>query len=220
MAKSSEQEYIPFWNDTLYLEGSVYQNLSRQALEVLGEPGIGDLSIDGAAPYWRAALEFNYDEHSLEIGTFGLAANLLPGRVTGFAFDQILDIGFDAQYQYIGNPHIITAKITHINEQQHLYSSFLQGLSSNPYNTFETFRASLGYVYDHTISLTAAYFSVYGSADALLFGATSLANKRPGAHIRCRLFAVQQWRAIGMALGECPHWRILYPLSAALRGGQ
>lgn len=169
-----------FWNDMLYLEGSVYQNLSRQALEALGEPGIGDLSIDGAAPYWRAAVEFNYGEHSLEIGTFGLAANLLPGRVPGFAFDQILDVGFDAQYQYIGDPHIITAKITHINEQQHLYSSILQGLSSNPYNTIETFKASLGYVYDHTISLTAAYFSVYGSADALFFGASSLANNPNG----------------------------------------
>jgi hypothetical protein len=30
-------------------------------------------------------------------------------------------------------------------------------------------------VYDHTIRLTAAYFSVYGSADSLLFGANSLA---------------------------------------------
>ena len=86
----------------LYLDVSAYQNLSKQALEVLGEPGIGDLSIGGAAPYWRAALEYNMGEHSFEVGTFGLSANLLQGRVPGFGFDQILDIGFDAQYQYIG----------------------------------------------------------------------------------------------------------------------
>jgi hypothetical protein len=169
-----------FWNDMLYLEGSVYQNFSRQALEALGEPGIGDLSIGGAAPYWRAALEFNSGEHSFEIGTFGLSVNELPGRVPGFGFDRILDIGFDAQYQYIGDPHIVTAKITHINELQHLNSSFLQGLSSNNFNTLESFKASLGYVYDHSISLTAAYFSVCGSADALLFGPTSLANSPAG----------------------------------------
>jgi hypothetical protein len=35
-------------------------------------------------------------------------------------------------------------------------------------------------VYDHTISLTATYFSIYGSADALLFGPTSLANSPDG----------------------------------------
>ena len=107
----------------LYLEGSVYQNFSWQALEALGEPGIGDLSIGGAAPYWRAALEFNYGEHSFEIGTFGLSVNELPGRVPGFGFDQILDIGFDAQYQYIGDPHIVSAKITHINESQFVLSA-------------------------------------------------------------------------------------------------
>jgi hypothetical protein len=163
-----------FWNDMLYLDASAYQNLSKQSLEALGEPGINNVSIDGAAPYWRAALEYNAGEHSIEVGTFGLLANLLPGRMPGFGSDRVLDIGFDAQYQYIGDPHIITAKITHINEQQHLNSSFLQGLSTNNYNTLETFKASLSYIYDHTISLTAAYFSVYGSADSLLYGTNSL----------------------------------------------
>ena len=172
--------FYTFWNDMLYLEASAYQNLSKQALEALGEPGISDNSIGGAAPYWRAALEYDFGEHSIEVGTFGMAANVLPGRIGGFGFDQILDVGFDAQYQYIGNPHIITAKITHINEKQQLNSSFAQGLSSNVYNTLESFKASLGYVYDHTYSLTAAYFSVYGSADSLLYGANSLTSSPDG----------------------------------------
>jgi hypothetical protein len=188
------------WNDMLYLEGSAYQNLSKQTLEALGEPDIGGTtsirnavpylrsgfefpygdSIGGAAPYWRAAFEYNLGDHSFEVGTFGMAANVLPDRVAGFGFNQILDVGFDAQYQYIGDPHIITARITHINEQQHLNSSFLQGNSSNVHNTLESFKGSISYIYDHTISLTAAYFSVFGSADAKLFGANSLANSPDG----------------------------------------
>lgn len=67
-----------------------------------------------------------------------MSANVLPGRVGGFGFDQYLDIGFDAQYQYIGDPHSVTLKITHINENQQLNSTFLQGGSSNLYNTLET----------------------------------------------------------------------------------
>jgi hypothetical protein len=43
-----------------------------------------------------------------------------------------------------------------------------------------SFKASVGYVYDHTYSLTAAYFDVYGSSDAGLYGATSLANSPDG----------------------------------------
>jgi hypothetical protein len=54
-----------FWNDMLYLDVSAYQNLSKRALEALGEPGIGDLSIGGAAPYWRAAFEYILGDHSL-----------------------------------------------------------------------------------------------------------------------------------------------------------
>jgi hypothetical protein len=169
-----------FWNDMLYLEASVYQNLSTQVLNALGEPGVSGASIGGAAPYWRAAFEYDLGEHSLEVGTFGMLANVLPGRVGGFGFDQYTDVGFDAQYQYIGDPHSVTVKITHINENQQLNSTFLQGGSSNLYNTLESFRTSVSYVYDHTYSLTAAYFSTYGSADAGLFSSTSLANSPDG----------------------------------------
>jgi len=169
-----------FWNDMLYLEVSAYQNLSAQTLRVLGEPGINDLSIGGAAPYWRAAFEYDVGEHSLEVGTFGMYANELPGRVPGFGFDQILDVGFDAQYQYIGDPHSVTVKLTHINENQQLNSTFLQGNSSNLHNTLESFKTSVSYVYDHTYSLTAAYFDVYGSSDAGLYGANSLTSSPNG----------------------------------------
>ena len=52
----------------LYLDVSVYQNPSKQALEALGEPGISrSNSIDGAAPYWRAAFEYNIGDHSFEL---------------------------------------------------------------------------------------------------------------------------------------------------------
>jgi hypothetical protein len=169
-----------FWNDMLYLEVSAYQNLSTQTLRALGEADINALSIGGAAPYWRAAFEYNLREQSFEIGTFGMYANVLPGRIQGFGYDQYLDIGFDAQYQYVGDPHSVTVKLTHISENQQLNSTFVQGNSSNLYNTLETFKASADYVYDHTYSLTAAYFSVYGSADAGLYAVNSLANSPDG----------------------------------------
>jgi hypothetical protein len=58
-----------FWNDMLYLDVSAYQNLSQQTLAVLGEPGISDLSIGhGAAPYWRAAFEYDLGDQSFEVG--------------------------------------------------------------------------------------------------------------------------------------------------------
>lgn len=178
--------FYTFWNDLLYIEFTAYQNLSKQALELLGEPDPGTTtSISGIAPYGRAALEYDIGEHSFEVGTFALYTSQVPGRIAGFGLDQVLDIGFDAQYQYIGDPHIITARITHINETQQLNASFLQlGVlgtgSTNLYNTLETFKASISYIYDHTYSLTAGYFSTYGTADAGLFAGSSVRNSPDG----------------------------------------
>ncbi len=166
-----------YWNDMFYVDFTAYQNLSQQVLQALGEPGvIGSTSIDGIAPYWRVAFEYNTGEHSFEVGTYGIYANTLPGRVAGFGFDQILDVAVDAQYQYIGDPHNITLRITNIHENQQLNSTYLQGGASNLYNYLNSFHASAEYVYDHTYELTAGYFNVSGSADALLYGANSLVN--------------------------------------------
>jgi hypothetical protein len=124
-----------------------------------------------------------------------------------------LDVGFDAQYQYIGDPHTVTVKLTHIHENQQLNSTFLQGNSSNLYNTLTSFKASVGYVYDHTCSLTAAYFDVYGSSDAGLYGATSLANSLDAAYLPFMKGGPSVW-----ALAQCPYWRLLHPLSETFRG--
>jgi hypothetical protein len=173
-----------FWNDMLYLDFTAYQNLSTQTLLTLGLPGvIGSTSIDGVAPYWRAAVEFDRGDHSLEFGTYGMFANTLPGRVAGFGFDAITDIAVDMQYQWLGDPHSITARVTEIHESQTLNSTFAQGGSSNLYNTLNSFKASVEYVYDHTFELTAGYFNVSGSPDALLYGANSLVNLPNGQGI-------------------------------------
>jgi hypothetical protein len=161
-----------FVNDMFYLGFTAYQNLSLQVLQALGEPDVaGATSIDGVAPYWRAAVEIDRGDHSFEVGTFGMYANTLPGRVAGFGFDQILDIGVDAQYQFIGDPHNVTFRIANIHETQQLNSTYLQGGSQNLYNYLNSFKTSLEYVYDKTYAITVGYFNVSGSPDALLYGA-------------------------------------------------
>ena len=159
-------------NDMFYVAFTAYQNLSQQVLQGLGEPGvIGSTSIDGVAPYWRVAFEYDTGDQSFEVGTYGIYANTLPGRVAGFGFDQILDIAVDAQYQFLADPHNITIRINNIHENQQLNSTFLQGGSQNLYNHLNSFSTSIEYVYDHTYELTFGYFNVSGSPDALLYGA-------------------------------------------------
>ncbi len=161
-----------FVNDMFYVNFTAYQNLSQQVLQALGEPGvIGSTSIDGVAPYWRVAFEYDTGDQSFEVGTYGIYANTLPGRIAGFGFDQILDIAVDAQYQFLADPHNITLRINNIHENQQLNSTYLQGGSQNLYNYLNSFSASAEYVYDKTYEVTAGYFNVSGSPDALLYGA-------------------------------------------------
>jgi hypothetical protein len=209
-----------FLNDMLYLEGAVYNNLSKGELSTLGQTcannsdyvqsvqawtainytpnqpyniACASNSLAGASPYWRVALEPSWGEHSLMIGAFGFYPQVLPGRVMGYGVDQYRDLGFDAQYQWISAEHAVTLKVTRISEMQNLQATFAQGVwaqainalgvvnafgvppatgnaSSNPVNYLTSFKASAGYVWDHTISGTIGYFHVSGSPDYTLYG--------------------------------------------------
>ncbi len=102
------------------------------------------------------------------IGTFGMLANEVPyGGAMGFGVDRVLDLGFDAQYQFIHGKHAFEAKVSDINEYAQYNASFGLRSVSNPTDTLNSFRATLDYVYDNTYSVTAGYFDVRGSSDAL-----------------------------------------------------
>ena len=201
-----------FLNDALYLEVAGYHNLSKGALNAVGQscannsdyvaalqivaaavnpPGsafsspCSAQSLSGAAPYWRVALEPTWGDHSFMIGAFGFYPEVLPGRIMGYGVDRYADFGFDAQYQWLSDPHAITLRFSRITERQQLNSTFAQGVvnglgvlpfgtgnggSTNLTNTLTSLKASASYVWDHTISGTVGFFNVYGTADNLLYG--------------------------------------------------
>jgi hypothetical protein len=174
-----------YWNDMLYLAAFAYQNINHQTLSALGIPPGGTTSIDGVAPYWRAALETNFlKDHYLEVGTYGMYANVLPGRFNGFGTDQVLDIAVDMQYQWLNDPWSATVRVSFIHENQQMNASFLQGSfgspngvgSSNLYNYINSLNANAEIIYDHMWGITFGYFNVNGSADALLWSNASGTN--------------------------------------------
>ena len=65
------------------------------------------MTISGAAPYYRLAAEPVWGEHSLMVGAYGMAANIIPNRIFGFGTDKIFDAGFDSQYQWITDQHAV-----------------------------------------------------------------------------------------------------------------
>jgi hypothetical protein len=162
-----------FVDDTFYLEFGGYRALSNSTQLALGIDTFGQSPIGGTAPYWRAAVEKNIGNHSLEMGTFGLAARVLPMRLSQLGLDSFTDVGVDTQYQYLGNPHTVTVRAAWIHENHNTSASQALGLADNSNDQLQSSNVSGSYIYNQTWSLTAGRMAVGGTADQALYGTTS-----------------------------------------------
>jgi hypothetical protein len=159
-----------FLDDTFYFEFGGYRPLSNNTQKGLGINPTGQSPINGIAPYWRVAAEPTFGDHSWEIGTFGLASKVFPTGLSGAGTDSFTDIGIDTQYQYLGDPHTVTARLAWIQENHNTSASQTLGLADNSNNRLRSLNASVSYIYDKTWSLTAGRMSIGGTADATLYG--------------------------------------------------
>ena len=161
------------WNRTLYTEVAGYRTADGAfSIFRAGTDKTTDAVLNGAAPYWRVALQHLWDEgtHSLMVGTYGIDARKFPDSLdpTG-PTDHYVDNGLDAQYQYITDRHRFSAQLNWIREKQNLDASFDAGGSSNPSNTLKTFRGKLTYYFDRQYGGTLSYFRTTGNADDRLY---------------------------------------------------
>ena len=93
--------------------------------------------------------------------------------------DSFTDIGFDTQYQYLGDPHTVTARVAWIHENHNTSASQTLGLADNSNNQLRSLNASLSYIYDKTWSFTGGRMSIGGTPDATLYGTLPEARTAP-----------------------------------------
>jgi hypothetical protein len=170
-----------WWNDLLYGEASAYKFIPKRVQKAFGLDTSGENKLDGTAPYWRLALQENWGVHSLEVGTYGLLAHLFPGSDQSAGSDHLSDVAFDAQYQYLATPHILSFQMTWIHEDQELRASQALGLADNAVDILQSFRAKASYLYDSMYGFTLSYFTVYGTSDAGLYQPAPISGSRTGS---------------------------------------
>lgn len=161
-----------FVNDMLLIEGGGYETLSTNTQNALGIVAANGPATTGAIPYFRVAFEPHWGNHYLEVGAFGLSANVTPaGAVPGTGLNQFRDVGLDSQYQYMGGNYVVTLRATYLHEDQILNASFANGFAANPTNRLDTFRAQAELMLGDgpKIILTGGYFNTWGSSDTLLY---------------------------------------------------
>ncbi len=167
------------WNDLVYLETDLYSGLGYDVLNATGiVPVAGTDKTVGVIPYWRAALEQDFGRHYVEVGTYGLAASVLPGGVDipGLS-NRLTDVAVDANYQFTLNPKsvvsdMVSAHATMIHEDDSLAASHAIG-GANPQDHLTTVRADVSYSLHDTWIPSVQYFSTGGSPDAAYWGTPS-----------------------------------------------
>ena len=157
------------WNDLIYAEVDVYHKGTGVFHPLASGVQIAHV-LDGNAPYWRLAFQYEAKPHSFEIGTYGLNAKVFPNAAqpTGPS-DHFRDVAFDTQYDYIKGQHCLAVHATYIHEQQAWDASFPQGMSSNPSSTLKTFRTDVHYTYRHQYAGMIQYFSTSGDVDMVRY---------------------------------------------------
>ncbi len=182
-----------YWNDLLYAEVTLYRSSQVGGNQPPSSPtpganGAADRRIiDGTAPYWRLAVQKSWEDASLEVGTYGLYASVFPGGAAtpaaplSGATDKFADYAFDAQYQYISDPHIVTVHSTWIHEKQTWNASVPLGLAANSSDTLETFRLNGIYYYKRTVGGALGYFTISGDADQGLYAPGAVSGSATGS---------------------------------------
>jgi hypothetical protein len=165
-----------YWDRLFYAEIGGYRTLSPGQLDALGIPPPGTNSIDGIAPSWRLAIEPAWGNNTWEFGTLGLAASLVPQRMTGAGTDHVTDFGFDTQYEFLGARDSFSLQARYVTEYQNLPASEALGFATNSHNDLHSLTIKGTYFYKQTVGFTVDYFNIQGSSDPLIYGPVSLNN--------------------------------------------
>ena len=131
----------------IYGEVAVYHTARQGPAQLLGAGLVTNPVIQDVAPYWRVFLQQQWGKHSVQVGHFGLVNRNISGSSkppaldangnqipvnpnlldTQGPIDRFTDMGFDAQYQFIGKKHIFTVQTSYIHEDQRLNNTDSQG---------------------------------------------------------------------------------------------
>ncbi len=159
------------WNNLLYIEAGGYTSLPRNIQRGIGTFE-GENKINNGAPYWRVALQKDWNGHYGAIGSYGMQANVNPQWIRGAGTDSYTDFGFDFTYQYLANPtHIFELTATYLREHRDLKASYALGSAEKKHGSLDVFRTRAGYTYQQTYSINLGFSQSTGTKDNIIYSA-------------------------------------------------
>ncbi len=158
-----------FWNKLLYAELAGYQTANGVwSFLSQGTNNIDQVKLKGVNPYVRFALSHDWGPHSAMVGVFGMNAAIYPDNLNASGpTTKFRDRGVDAQYQYLLDPHSITAQLSYTRES--ISNGDVTGIAANTSNILKSLKLKTSYVYQAKYGASLSYFSTTGSSDLILY---------------------------------------------------
>lgn len=160
-------------NSEFFVEAGGYGSPSHHDLSHLGADPFAPGDIKGWAPYARLALQKTVGPGALELGAFGMRADIHPARdrTTG-STDQYTDLGVDGSYLITrANGDVVTLNGRYIHERQSMDATCaLDGAGPDcARNSLDDIHLDGSYYWRDKIGATLALFDTRGSANPVLY---------------------------------------------------
>jgi hypothetical protein len=137
------------WNNSIYGEVGIYGTADNLwSFMTAGTPDEEKTRLQGNDnPYWRLAYTHEWGASNIMIGTSGMVAHIFDGSTApsdGKAYQRVESIGLDSQYQYLLDPHAVTAQLAYM---QLTVDDSVNGAGGNGIDKPNVFRGKLSYAY-------------------------------------------------------------------------
>ncbi|MHB1686440.1 MAG: cytochrome C [Ignavibacteriaceae bacterium] len=160
------------YNNLIYGEFSLY-HVTKQGGPIPETTADKTMTMAGYAPYWRVALQQQWENDYLEIGTYGIASQFYPTGISDASTDKYTDIGFDAQYEKTFDSGTFIAHTTYLTEKQNLDATYLAGGSANPSLKLNSFKVDANYNLPVGVAFSLGYFTTNGDQDAVVYASNN-----------------------------------------------
>jgi hypothetical protein len=166
-------------NKNFYAELEGYQSATGAASWLAygsnnSNPNSPKVYLKGTNPYVRLAYQSDeHGAHNWMLGAFGMNSSVYgynspdgsgtwgPPNLSG-GTTQYQDRGIDGQYQYLSNPHAVTAQFRMVKENITDNNNIVY---ANPTNNLNSLMAKVSYVYDAKYGAALGYQRANGSSD-------------------------------------------------------
>jgi hypothetical protein len=167
-----------WYKDSLYLELSEYHSAkSGSVIPELDSSNLnlGGGTVDGFAPYWRAAYERDWGYNSIEVGTNGLYTKFVPSVYAGQTLspgnqNRYLDASVDWEYQHNGPTNIFTFLGYYTHETEENDRGLVPKYFSNSTDHLNELQITGEYYYNRHFGGLMSFVRTTGTPDIAING--------------------------------------------------